>query len=332
MSSASTLGTNQFLTLSDGRSLAYQHNGNPESKTVILYFHGSMHVGDARHLSAELSKRGVHFIAPTLPGWGQSSPRPSSIPFHILLPQDMTALLQHLHPSTDGLELYVAGGSYGSCPAQIIYGAPFDRFPLGRKIKACLHLGGFAPLYKDPSALVSHLSWSNYILIGPPSRMPPLSWVIPKLFKSAMKGMVGTEEAAATYMRQQVFNKMGDQEKAKIEAAMGEKLEDIIQRMGHNVHESVKYSWKGLLESGVVTNEDWELRDEVFIGSKVDGTAGEPPKMLIVAFEEDEMMPRPFAEWCARNYRNAELRMFPGGHVGALGYMDEIWKILLDGN
>ncbi|OBZ71743.1 hypothetical protein A0H81_08751 [Grifola frondosa] len=57
-------------------------------------------------------------------------------PFTACLLEDITALLSHLHPDTTDLKIIVSGGSYGTAPAQMIFGAPFDIFPYGRHIIA----------------------------------------------------------------------------------------------------------------------------------------------------------------------------------------------------
>ena len=72
---------------------------------------------------------GAHYIAPTLPGNGESSSTPTGVPYHLNLCQTITALLEELYPSTGSRgnaseRLFIGGGSYGSVPAEMLYGAP----------------------------------------------------------------------------------------------------------------------------------------------------------------------------------------------------------------
>ncbi len=135
----------KHLTLSDGRRLAYADIGDPTSSLVIVLYHGVFGVGRAVRLSPALRELGVHFIAPTLPGWGTSDPRPKDLPYPTCVTSDFTALINYLHPNDDNLRIYISGGSFGTVPAQIIYGASFDVFPLGRNIVGCLILSPFSP-------------------------------------------------------------------------------------------------------------------------------------------------------------------------------------------
>lgn len=127
-----------ILSLSAGRQLAYAHNGPLTSRTIILFFTGIMSVGTAANVPESCRDIQAHWISPTLPGMGNSSTRDLSVPYYVSLAQDMTALLNHLYPAADFDTLYLAGGSYGTVQAQMLYGAPYNLFPFGRKMAGCL--------------------------------------------------------------------------------------------------------------------------------------------------------------------------------------------------
>ena len=147
-----------ILPLPDNRQLAYADNGNRNSRIIYLFFSGYMSVGTANNIPTPLHKLEVHFIAPTLPGNAESSTI-VGVPYNIGLCQDITTLLRHLHPS--GIDkLYLGGGSYGSVPAQMLYGAPYDLFPLGPKIAGLLILAGFSP-FKQHTAYRKSMTWQN---------------------------------------------------------------------------------------------------------------------------------------------------------------------------
>ncbi|KAF9452073.1 hypothetical protein P691DRAFT_785428, partial [Macrolepiota fuliginosa MF-IS2] len=169
----------KLLNLPGGRALAYEHSGNPNSKTIVLFFHGVFDVGSAARPSPTLLKHDVHYIAPTLPGWGNSSTRayPNKTPFYLAIAQDTTALLEHLHPGCSSApegeyKLYVSGGSYGTVAAQMIFNASPEVFPPGRHITACLLLAPFSP-FRYQKDYVKGMTWRNYISVGPPSQCIP---------------------------------------------------------------------------------------------------------------------------------------------------------------
>lgn len=114
----------KHLALNGGRSIAYAEAGDLNSNTLVIFFHGVFAIGNASRLSPVLVEKAVHFLAPTLPGWGESSSVPPSSTFASCLTEDMNALITHLHPDTSQLKIYICGGSYGTVAAQILYGAP----------------------------------------------------------------------------------------------------------------------------------------------------------------------------------------------------------------
>jgi pimeloyl-ACP methyl ester carboxylesterase len=122
MSTSQATGEREHtLPLPDNRQLAYADNGNRSSTTVVLFFSGYFSVGNASYIPEPLKDLDVHFVAPTLPGNGESS-TVKGVPYSEGLCRDMTALLEHLHPGDSIRKLYIGGGSYGSVQAQILYG------------------------------------------------------------------------------------------------------------------------------------------------------------------------------------------------------------------
>lgn len=96
----STLGEEEhILPLSNNRQLAYAHNGPATSRTVIIFFPGLFGVGSAPRVFESCRELQAHFIAPTLPGMGKTSTRDKSVPYHVSLAKDISALLSHLYPT-----------------------------------------------------------------------------------------------------------------------------------------------------------------------------------------------------------------------------------------
>ena len=136
----------QLLALPGGRTLAYEHAGNLTSSTVVIFF---LTVGDASRPNSVLISKGVHFISPTLPGYGNTSPPSHNTTYAATIAHDTTTLLDHLHARASDLSLYIGGGSFGTVAAQMLYGAPFNTFLAGRYVKGLLLISPFPPFRND---------------------------------------------------------------------------------------------------------------------------------------------------------------------------------------
>src|SRR5215471_17278825 len=167
----------KYLALPGSRTLAYEENGNPKSPIVFLFFHGVFSVGSATRPSKVVLEKGVHIVSPTLPGWGNTSSLPSSTSFALGIASDITRLINHLHPNETGLKLYLGGGSFGTVPAQILYGASYDIFPPGKYIAGLMLLAPFSP-FRYHTNYTKTMTWMNYIGIGPPAVLIPFN-IIP---------------------------------------------------------------------------------------------------------------------------------------------------------
>ncbi|KAJ5619433.1 hypothetical protein N7510_003417 [Penicillium lagena] len=161
-----------ILPLTNNRQLAYAHNGPITSRTVVIFFPGLFGVGSVSRVSESCRSLAAHVIALTLPGMGDTSTRDKSVPYHILLAKDINTLLAYLYPTDAFDTLYLSGGSYGTVPAQMLYGAPYELFPAGRKVAGCLLLSGFSPL-KYHQDYARSLSWQNWFSFGPPTQLIP---------------------------------------------------------------------------------------------------------------------------------------------------------------
>lgn len=134
-----------LLTLNSGRVVAYAQDGEPRSNRVLLFFVGIFVVGSIKHSYPVVKDQGLYHVVVTLPGWGDASPVPPSSTFAKTLIGDITALFDHLYADTSNLKIRVAGASFGSVPTQVIYGASFDVFPLGRNVAGMMLLAPFCP-------------------------------------------------------------------------------------------------------------------------------------------------------------------------------------------
>ncbi|KAG2158804.1 Alpha/Beta hydrolase protein [Suillus bovinus] len=293
----------KFLPLPDGRTLAYEEAGNPSSKTVVLYMHGFFTVGDASQTSHVLLNKNVHFITPTLPGWGNT---------------DMTTLLSHLYPDFDGR------GSLGTVPAQILYGAPYDKFPFGRCISGMLLLGAFSP-FRYQKDYAKHMTWTQYILPGPIGYYMPFN-LLAHLIKFVLVRKLKTIEGAEASLRETVFDLMDQAEReefAKWSEERGMVPDDTVRTMAKNVMKSTSKSWEGFMLTPPLLHSDWGFRPDA-----LDEDHSRPP-ILLTASKDDHMTPVAYAYYLAANYKNARIKHVDGGHMSTLYYMDEVWTEFL---
>ncbi|KAJ7185679.1 Alpha/Beta hydrolase protein, partial [Mycena filopes] len=322
------MATEKYLTLTDGRTLAYEDIGDPSSSLVVIFFHGAFGVGAAPNvLSHVLIDKKAHHITPTLAGWGYSSPRPTSIRYRVALASDMTELITHLHPNTADLRIYVAGGSYGTIPAQMLYGAPFDVFPLGRNIRGCMLAAPFSP-FKWHTEYTKSMTWANYMSVGPPARLlgfipfQPMQRLA--IFGLSMK--LNTVDKAEAFMRELLFSGSEEEQAAFKRWRESKGLEEGVfeRQMATNMVKSISKTWAGFIEIGNVAHSNWgfcpELLDE-------EHTNGRP--MMIAASADDDLGPD-MAEWLKENYKNSTLTWVPGKHLSTLYEMDNLWARLLE--
>ena len=315
----------KLLALPGGRTLAYAEAGNTSSSTVVIYLHGAFTVGEAKQPSSIILEKSVHYIAPTLPGWGNSSPVPHGIAYATNLATDITTLIDHLHPNPMDLKLYICGGSFGTVPAQMLYGASYDVFPLGRNIAAMLLIGAITPFHCDKNYAKS-MTWSNYIMVGPPGRLFP--GLLPHLVKLALASKVSTPESAELFIRDLLFKKMSISERRTFDQwreSKGKYEGEVEREMGQNVARSVAKSWEGFLGMSDVVHSGWGG----FTPSGLDDEHSRPP-VLVVSSKGDDMAPEAWSMYLVENYKNGRLKSIEGGHIAAICHWDEIWTEFMD--
>lgn len=312
-----------ILILPDGRQLAYAHNGPTNSRTVVIFFTGLFSVGTAPRIPEPCRELGVHWISPTLSGMGNSSTRDTSIPYHITLAKDITALLDHFYPTGDFDTLYIAGGSYGTVPTQMIYGASYDLFPAGRKIAGCLLIAGFSPL-RHHKGYAKTLSWQNWLSFGPPTQLMPfhsLQWLFRAVIGSKLKSLERTRD----FLNQTLVNKMDDEERSKMKIWLQENdlsEDEFVDQMAKGSMKCCR-NWDGFMEVSDIIHSDWGFNPRLLD----DEHASKP--VLVVGSEGDQIGGSANT-WLVENYRSAALKSIPGGHISALFYLDELWRDLLN--
>lgn len=315
------------LTLPDGRTLAYADSGNTSSKTLVIVFHDLFDVGNASRAPIVLLQRQMHYVAPTLPGWGSSSPVPTTSSYATTLANDITSLIKHLHPKkTNNLKLYLCGISFGTIAAQMLYSAPYDVFPLGRQISGVLLIAPQSPPHCH-SEYAKCMTWENYIVAGPAARYIPFNPFI-YLAKLTLAPKLKSPDAAKEFIRRAMFDELKEHELVAFERYRkihGLAEGQLESEMAANAVLSVATTWQGFLDLPDIYHYGWS-------GLTPDRLDDEHsrPAVLVVSPRSDRRAPYLMASWIAANYKNARLKSVDGGRMSALFRIDEIWKEFLD--
>jgi pimeloyl-ACP methyl ester carboxylesterase len=257
----------KLLALPDGRTLAYEHTGTFTSSTVVIFFSVTLSVRDTSRPNPVLVSKGVHYIAPTLPGYGNTLPPAQNATYAATIARDTSALLDHLHPNPSDLTLYIGGGSFGTVAAQMLYGAPFDIFPARRHLKGLLLISAFLLFRNDKEndfVYTRSMSLLSYIGIGPPTRFIPFP-LLQHSAKRVIQSKISSQEKAETFLRRFVSDKMDEAEKETFKAwkeTRGYEEGQFEQEMAQMMRRSVEKSWEGFLCTQDVLHGDcgWEGR------------------------------------------------------------------------
>jgi pimeloyl-ACP methyl ester carboxylesterase len=275
------------LKLADGRTLAYRLCGSSEGFPTVL-LHGAMGIGDFSVWVEDLSALAIHGIAPTLPGWGASSPKP-----HRSLrdyPNDIVQLLTSLNIAE---QFDVVGISYGCVHAIAIAAA----LPL--RVRR-LGIFGPHPPFDDPHfnptagmALPSRIGLSAFS-----AHFPALGRVAARMVRNA----TSTPEKSESFMSKMLFSQLCDAEKKQLEEARAEIREGLLK--GRGFHNSVATCVDGYAEIAAVLRS-WSAAD---LGKVACAT-------LVVGAREDVITPLRGAEYVAKGVGGSTLEVIDGGHL-----------------
>ncbi|KAK7688541.1 hypothetical protein QCA50_008079 [Cerrena zonata] len=304
----------EFLDLDGNRLLAYAHKGNPSSNDVIVFFHGVFGIG---RVSPALFEKDVHYLAPTLPGWGNSSPPPPSMTFHDYLYEVITVLVTHFHPVTKNIRLYVTGAFYGTVAAQMLYGASYDDFPLGKQIAGLMLVCPLSPphIHKDYAKC---LSWGSYITLGPPSRYLPTM----KFSQLTIQDQVTSPEKATAFIHGSVQHKMSSEEREAFQRT--KEMRNLSEgeaeaKIGQMMYLSVANTWEGYLAVPKVYHSGWGGYDPTSLD---DEHATKPVLLVLVREHEENML---MGEWLLKHMRNVH-----GRYEGSVMPTEDIWADFLE--
>ncbi|KAF9469030.1 Alpha/Beta hydrolase protein [Collybia nuda] len=305
------------LLLPDGRTLAYADNGNTSSPSVVLFLHGAFAVGDASRLPRVLVESNVHLVTPSLPGWGKTSPVHAPSSYAVSFATDITTLIAHLHPQTDQVKLYICGHSFGTIPAQILYGLSHDIFPLGRQIAALVLLAPFSPPHCHGEYAKS-LTWPSYFMIGPPAHYTPFNITL-RIVKLFTVNHVSSQTAAEALFRESRKGSTSDEEQEKFSRWLEEQGIDEVQfckEVGRNTVGSVARSWRGFLDIPAIYHSGWGGFHPEHVMNKC--------PVVVVSSKDDVAAPEAMAMWISENYYSTTLKRISGSHISSFFYLNEI--------
>ncbi|TCD71531.1 hypothetical protein EIP91_008912 [Steccherinum ochraceum] len=313
------------LDLVGGRTLHYAEAGYPHSNDIVLFFHGAFAVGSIPEpLPLTLRERRVHSIAPTLPGWGTSSPPSNLRSYSKTVCEDVATLIRHLHPNGQNLlRLYIAGVSFGTVAAQMLYGAPYDVFPFGDRIVGLLLVAPYSP-FRMHKGYTKCLSWSRYFSIGPWAKHLPLN-IVSVIRASRLKDRLSTPEHATGFFREQLSAHMTSKDKKEYEAwllAKGKSEMAFEDEVGEMMRQSVEGTWAGFIQIPKVLHAKWGYK------LKKLGRDHEVSVLLVTMGADREGTG--MGDWLAKHMENVERWEVQGsGALGWLYMMDEIWAKFL---
>jgi pimeloyl-ACP methyl ester carboxylesterase len=308
----------KVLQLADGRILAYADNGNTSSSYVVLFLHGAFSVGDASHLPHTLVKNNIHFVAPTIPGWGRSSPIPDPRHYASTFAEDITTLLTHLHSDVSTLRLYICGHSFGTVQAQMLYGASPTSFPLSKQVVALVLLAPVSPphLHKE---YARSLSWPFWFMLGPPAHFTPFN-ILMRLSKFAISRQVFDEHSAEKFISSKMKAEMDEEEfrsLARYTEQHGITPTQFEQERGKIMWRSITTTWQAFLDSPSIFLYGW--------GDFNPQNANDDCRVLIVSSDRDFQVSADHARWLTASYKSASLKVIHGAHISAFFHLEQIW-------
>lgn len=237
----------QILDLPDGRKLAFTVTGDSSAatgNTLLLAFHGALGVGDFSSFEHVFRDSNYFCVAPTLPGWSNSSPTESDV-WVTAYWKDILALVHHLEAklSRKFETLDCMGVSYGSLAA--LHTAANLQRNGGPKVGKCLSMSGFVP-FRTPGLDYSEgMTFQTKLTMGTFARWNP--WFA--RFTASMVGRyTATIESTTKFAQDNIAGQLNADEKAQMERIRKQDPQDARldpNVMGRNMYFSLRVSKKG---------------------------------------------------------------------------------------
>ncbi|KAG0693154.1 hypothetical protein DFH29DRAFT_816652, partial [Suillus ampliporus] len=211
----------------------------------------------------------------------------------------------------------------GTVPAQILYGAPYDKFPFGRCISGMLLCGAFSPFryHKD---YTKSMTWKYYVVAGPFSRYMPFN-LVGHVVKFLLARQRETVEVVEATLREH-FDRMDPAEREVVARwceRYGKTPEDKVRNMAEHIVKSTSKSWEGFMLMIPVLHSDWGFRPDAL------DEEHSRPGVLLATSKNDILSPIGYAHYLAANYKNARMIDMHGRHMSIVYQMDGVWAEFL---
>ncbi|MDP2439030.1 MAG: alpha/beta hydrolase [archaeon] len=290
------------LTLPDGRQLHFQECGDLGAGTPTFLFHGALGIGDFEHLAAEFYALRLRCICPSLPGWGESSPKAD----RRLLewPLDVLALAAHLGlPEHKGFD--VMGFSLGATHALACAIVIPDR------VRKTLLVCGHAPFGDDSFDPLEGMDAFNAMGL---STLSAAISLLPKMGAWFLRKQASDD--ALGFVREHMLGKMTPEEKHEFESFPQERQRAIEQQLAIRLSRSIQHHSTGYVEIPRLLRS-WQPRD---LNRIPDNGAS----VMIVGARSDTVVPYSHAQYYARRLAAAAFITIPGGHMMGAFYLSNL--------
>lgn len=338
------LPNEHLLTLKDGRTLAWTQCGADAkiSRRVLVFLHGVFGVGDSTPQSGTFCKaRGFVGLAPTLPGWGRSSPFPAGAPLSAYA-ADIQELIHHVLGGEAPTHVVAFGGSYGSIWAySVAANSPpqiATRIEPASAVCGLIAMGAFSPFREHKEHTVD-MSWMNWFSVSAASRSWFLRWIHPLFGKVISSKIAGNLQGSLDVLRSILTGPkaMTAEEKQTVTAwaeGFGLTFEDWERNMARNMSLSTLHTVEGFKGVPDMLNSDWGFQlAHIDVGQSKDGAElpaihkvpAVLPRVVVVGAKNDHLSPLVLQRYVAAHIPGAQLIELEGNHISAIV---SLWDII----
>lgn len=308
----------ELCGLLDGRTIAFTLCGDKDSAKLLLAFHGALGVGDFFAFDQTFTRHGYLVVAPTLPGWGNSTPSPREI-WVADYWKDARFLIRHLeHVLQRRLPLIdVMGVSYGSLAALNVAGqSGVDEFP---RVRHCLITSGFVPFRMPGLDYSIGMPFQQRLTMGAFARINP--WFA--MFTGSIVGYYMRDvETATKFAENNLMGQLNAVEKDQLEQIRRRNPDDPrckIASMGRTLFLSMHACTKGYttIPQNLWDKDLWSLPPLPTF----------PVPLYITGATEDSFAPINLQRFLASAAPQSTTRFVehPGGHMSYSLLFDDLF-------
>jgi pimeloyl-ACP methyl ester carboxylesterase len=280
-------GTDQYIRLRDGRTLAYTEHGDPAGLPVF-FFHGNPGSRLTRHPDVSIAAAlGARMITPDRPGYGLSDSQKD----RTLLdwPEDVAQLADALEIEQFGIVGWSAGGAYAlACLAQ-----------LPNRAARCATISGSAPLDRPGAYDGTHEAYRSGFKLAERA-----IWLF--------RALLWAQTRAALRDRDRALERTASLLSAGDQAMLAR--DDVRAQVVDYLPEAARQGVRGMACEAKILVSSWDFRLEEI---------AQPVRLW--CWEEDVIVPPQTGQYLADAIPHAELTVMPdGGHFAWFDHWQEI--------